>query len=109
MCFPTPLFPQDVDDAIHCHAAVANLGLGVEGEFHQGGLGRSYSDQVKPTGAMDADPDTVLGVTPEAIAAELAAQTVGGTKPPEPIMLQPVDRMPPGNITWAASGMVGVR
>jgi hypothetical protein len=68
-----------------------------------------YSDQVKPTGAMDADADTVLGVTPEAIAAELAAQAVGGKKPTEPIMLQRVDRMPPGNITWTASGMVAVR
>ena len=68
-----------------------------------------YSDQVKPTGAMDADGDTVLGVTPEAIAAELAAQATGGKKPTEPIMLQRVDRMPPGNITWTASGMVAVR
>jgi hypothetical protein len=68
-----------------------------------------YSDQVKPTGAMDADGDTVLGVTPEAIAAELAAQAIGGKKPAEPIMLQRIDRMPPGNITWTASGMVAVR
>lgn len=68
-----------------------------------------YNDQVKPTGAMDADPDTVLGVTPEAIAAELAAQTTGMKKPTEPIMLQRVDRMPPGNITWTASGLVAVR
>ncbi|HEX3135541.1 MAG TPA: hypothetical protein VHX44_18405 [Planctomycetota bacterium] len=68
-----------------------------------------YSDQVKPTGAMDADADTVLGVTPEAIAVELAAQAVGGKKPTDPIMLQKIDRMPPGNITWTASGMVGVR
>ncbi len=68
-----------------------------------------YSDQVKPTGVMDADADTVLGVTPEAIAAELAAQSSGGKKPTDPIMLQRVDRMPPGNITWTASGLVGVR
>lgn len=68
-----------------------------------------YSDQVKPTGAMDADGDTVLGVTPEAIAAELAVQTTGMKKPTDPIMLQRVDRMPPGNITWTASGLVAVR
>lgn len=68
-----------------------------------------YSDQVKPTGAMDADPDTVLGVTPEAIAVELAAQATGAKKPSEPIMLQRVDRMPPGSITWTASGLVAVR
>lgn len=68
-----------------------------------------YSDQVKPTGAMDADPDTVLGVTPEAIAAELAAQATAGRQPNTPLMLQRVDRMPPGNITWTASGMVAVR
>jgi len=68
-----------------------------------------YSDQVKPSGAMDADADTVLGVTPEAIAAELVAQTTGTKKSTEPIMLQRIDRMPPGNITWTASGMVGIR
>lgn len=68
-----------------------------------------YSDLVKPTGAMDADPDTVLGVTPEAIAAELVLQTTGVKKSNEPIMLQRVDRMPPGNIAWTASGLVGVR
>ena len=68
-----------------------------------------YSDQVKPTGAMDADGDTVLGVTPAAIAAELAAQTTGAKKSTEPIMLQRIDRMPPGSITWTASGMVAVR
>jgi hypothetical protein len=48
-------------------------------------------------------------VTPEAIAAELAAQTAGVKKSTEPIMLQRIDRMPPGSITWTASGMVGVR
>jgi len=68
-----------------------------------------YSDQVKPTGAMDADADTVLGVTPEAIAAELIAQAGGAKKPVTPIMLQRVDRMPPGNISWTASGLVSVR
>jgi Concanavalin A-like lectin/glucanases superfamily len=68
-----------------------------------------YSDQVKPVGVMDTDADTVLAVTPEAIALQLAAQASGTKKPVEPIMLQKVDRMPPGNITWTASGMVGVR
>lgn len=68
-----------------------------------------YSDQVAPTGAMEADPDTVLGVTPEAIAAELVLQATGAKKADEPIMLQRVDRMPPGNISWNASGPVGVR
>jgi hypothetical protein len=58
---------------------------------------------------MDADADTVLGVTPEAIAAELTAQAVGARKASEPLLLQRVERMPPGNITWTASGPVSVR
>ena len=68
-----------------------------------------YSDVVHPNGTMDADADTALAVTPEAIAAELAALNPGSKKSSEPIMLQRVDRMPPGNISWTVTGTVGMR
>ncbi len=69
-----------------------------------------YSDKIRPDGTMEPDADTVLALTPEAIAAELTLlRTTSTTKPSEIILLQRVDRMPPGNISWTATGMVGVR
>ena len=68
-----------------------------------------YSAQVEPTGAMDADADTVLSVTPEAIITELGVQGTGVKKTTEPLMLQRLERTLPGNVTWTAGGQVAVR
>jgi hypothetical protein len=69
-----------------------------------------FSDQSAPDGRMETDRNTLLAITPEAIAAELSAVIAGTRAPAAATMpVQRIERMPPTNLTWTASGEVGIR